>query len=252
KGHWNTVPTHFMIADICRPELLLEIEGTGSIDRFLECCCTDADEAAEAQAGGAGRVELCEDLLCGGVTPSKENIEATLAAVTIPVNVLVRPRGGDFVYDEDEVKSMEESIKMCREIGVNGVVIGALRSDGSIDKATCERLIQAADGLQVTFHRAFDECSDPSRALDDIIGLGCHRLLTAGHAGNVNEGKAMLKELQERVDGRIIIMAGSGVRPGNIDSIEALTGIREFHSSSHGPEGRTDRTIVAKMTRSLE
>lgn len=247
KGHWDTVPTHFMIADICRPELLLEIEGSGSVSRFLECCCTDVSEAVEAQAGGAGRIELCEDLPCGGVTPSRENIEAVLAAVNIPVNVLVRPRGGDFVYDETEVESMLSDIRMCGELGVNGVVIGALRKDGSVDTDIMRRLIAAAEGMEITFHRAFDECSDPSEALEDIISLGCGRLLTAGHAANVNDGAATLKKLQAEAAGRIIVMAGSGVRPGNIASLEAGAGLTEFHSSSHGPEGKTDRKVVSEM-----
>lgn len=215
--------------------------------RFLECCCTDAAEALEAQAGGARRVELCEDLSCGGVTPGRENIEETLRSVNIPVNVLIRARGGDFVYDEDEVEEMVRSVRMCRELGVNGVVIGALGKDGSVDTGTAGRLIAEAKGLHLTFHRAFDECSDPFKALEDIIALGCDRLLTAGHATNVNDGKEMLKRLNAKADGRIIILAGSGVRPGNIADIEAYAGIKEFHSSSHGAAGRTSRETVAAM-----
>ena len=215
--------------------------------RFLECCCTDAAEAVEAMSGGAGRIELCEDLPCGGVTPCCANIEATLRSVNIPVNVLVRARGGDFVYNEDEVEAMAESVRMCRELGVNGVVVGALRKDGSIDTETVRRLMAEAGGLHVTFHRAFDECSDPFKALEDIIALGCDRLLTAGHASNVNDGEHTLKELNEKAAGRIIILAGSGVRPGNIARLEASTGCKEFHSSSHGPDGRTSCEVVAAM-----
>ena len=215
--------------------------------RFLECCCTDAAEAVEAMKGGAGRIELCEDLPCGGVTPSRSCIEATLGSVNIPVNVLIRARGGDFVYSEEEIKTMAESVRMCRELGVNGVVVGALREDGSIDTETVRRLIVEADGLHVTFHRAFDECADPFKALEDIIALGCDRLLTAGHASNVNDGEQTLKELNIKATGRIIILAGSGVRPGNIARLEASTGCREFHSSSHGTDGRTTREVVAAM-----
>lgn len=215
--------------------------------RFLECCCTDAAEAVEAMNGGAGRIELCEDLSCGGVTPSRSNLEATLRAVNIPVNVLVRARGGDFVYDEAEIPAMIGSVRMCRELGVNGVVVGALRKDGSIDIETVRRLMAEAEGLHVTFHRAFDECADPFAALEDIIALGCDRLLTAGHASNVNDGERTLKELNDRADGRIVILAGSGVRPGNIARLEASTGCKEFHSSSHGPDGRTSSEVVAAM-----
>lgn len=197
--------------------------------------------------GGAQRIELCEDLSCGGVTPGIESIEATLKSVNIPVNVLVRVRGGDFVYTEDEVESMVRSIRLCREAGVNGVVVGALRRDGSVDADAVRRLLDEASGLHVTFHRAFDECADPFTALEDIIGLGCDRLLTAGHASNVNDGEPMLKALNDRAAGRIIILAGSGVRPGNIARLEKNAGITEFHSSSHGADGRTSAEVVAAM-----
>ena len=247
--HWKGVPIHFLVADICRPELLLELEGIGTTKRFLECCCTDVGEAIEAQAGGAGRIELCEDLPCGGVTPGRKNIEAVLSNLVIPVNVLIRARGGNFVYNEEEILNMIDSVRMCRKLGVNGVVIGALKEDGSVDMDTMKRLIEAADGLQITFHRAFDECSDPFNALEDIISLGCDRLLTAGHAANVNDGMEMLRDLHRIASGRIIIMAGSGVRPSNISELENFTGIREYHSSSHGSDGRTSRTTVLKMSR---
>lgn len=216
-------------------------------NRFLECCCTDAAEAVQAMKGGARRVELCEDLPCGGVTPSRANIEETLRSVNIPVNVLIRSREGNFVYDANEVEEMVESVRMCRELGVNAVVVGALRKDGSVDTQTVRRLIAEAEGLHVTFHRAFDECADPFKALEDIIDLGCDRLLTAGHAANVNDGVETLRELNMRASGRIIILAGSGVRPSNIARIEAETGISEFHSSSHGSNGRTSSDVVAAM-----
>ena len=217
--------------------------------RFLECCCTDAAEAVEAMSGGAERIELCEDLPCGGVTPSRSNIESALKAVNIPVNELVRARGGDFVYNADEIETMVKSVRMCRELGANGVVVGALRMDGSVDMATVRKLMAEAEGLHVTFHRAFDECADPFKALEDIITLGCDRLLTAGHASNVNDGETMLKDLNDRASGRIIILAGSGVRPTNIALLEKATGISEFHSSSHGPDGRTSSDVVSAMIR---
>ena len=248
-AHWKGVPIHFLMADICRPELLLELEGIGSVKRFLECCCTDAGEAMEAQAGGAGRIELCEDLPCGGVTPSRDNITKVLSEVAVPVNVLIRARGGDFVYTEEEIEEMVESIRMCKSMGVNGVVIGALKPDGSVDMDAMRRMMEAAEGLSVTFHRAFDECNDPLKALEDIISLGCNRLLTAGHATNVNDGAPMLKELVDRAAGRIVIMAGSGVRPGNIGQLEISAGLREFHSSSHGTDGRTARETVSAMVK---
>ncbi|MBQ6287515.1 MAG: hypothetical protein IJK73_07690 [Bacteroidales bacterium] len=247
KDHWKGVPMHFLKADICRSELLLEIEGRGSTRRFLECCCTDTFEAVEAQAGGASRIELCEDLSCGGVTPRIEVVEKVLSHVCIPVNVLVRPRGGDFVYNEAEIEEMAGSIGRLKGLGVNGVVIGALKRDGSVDIPAMERLLEAAEGLHVTFHRAFDECSDPFTALDDIVSLGIERLLTAGHASNVNDGAFTLKELQKAANGRIVIMAGSGVRRENVHELEKLTRLDEFHSTSHGPDGKTARETVADI-----
>ena len=247
KEHWKGIPIHLLEADICRDELLLEIEGRGSTGRFLECCCTNAFEAVEAQEGGASRIELCEDLPCGGVTPERRNLEEVLRSVDIPVNVLIRPRGGDFVYNEEEIQRMIEAIKTCKDLGINGVVIGALKRDGSVDIAAMQRLLKVSGGLQVTFHRAFDECSEPFAALEEIIKLGFDRLLTAGHAANVNDGAGTLKALQAAAKGRIIVMAGSGVRPGNIQNLEESAGLKEFHSSAHGSDGRTSREVVAAM-----
>ena len=217
--------------------------------RFLECCCTSVSEAVEAEAGGASRIELCTDLSCGGVTPERRTIEETLRKVSIPVNVLVRPRGGDFVYSEPEIQSIADGIAMCKALGVNAVVIGALDPEGNVDSRVMGFLMEKAEGLQVTFHRAFDECRDPFKALEDIISLGCHRLLTAGHAANVNEGLKTLRKLKEAAGDRITILAGSGVRPANIAHLEEYTGIKEFHSSSHGPDGLTSRDMVARMVR---
>ena len=217
--------------------------------RFLECCCTSVFEAIEAEAGGASRIELCADLSCGGITPDRNTLEETLSKVNIPVNVLVRPREGDFVYSEVEIQRIADGIAMCKSLGVNAVVIGALDPKGNVDTRVMGFLMEQAEGLQVTFHRAFDECRDPFRALEDIISLGCHRLLTAGHAANVNEGVETLRKLNEAAAGRITILAGSGVRPANIAHLEEYTGIKEFHSSSHGPDGLISRDIVARMVR---
>lgn len=215
--------------------------------RFLECCCTSVYEALEAEAGGASRIELCADLACGGVTPDRKTLEEVLAKVSIPVNVLVRPRGGDFIYSGTEIQEIADGIDMCKSLGVNGVVIGALDQAGDVDIAAMEFLMGRSQGLGVTFHRAFDECRDPFKTLEDIISLGCGRLLTAGHATNVNDGLETLRMLNEAAAGRITVMAGSGVRPANIALLEEYTGIKEFHSSSHGADGLTSRDIVARM-----
>lgn len=216
--------------------------------RFLECCCTSFEEAAEAEKGGAKRVELCSELGIGGVTPPMEMVKQTIEGCKqLAVNVLIRPRGGDFVYNEDEIQQMIASIKECKALGVNAVVIGALHNDGSIDRDTTKRLINEARPMEITFHRAFDECADPRKALEDIIDLGCERLLTSGHESDAFTGRPLIADLVKQARGRIVIMAGGGVRPHNIADIEAETSATEFHSSSHGPDGRTDRNIVKQL-----
>lgn len=216
--------------------------------RFLECCCTNFEEAAEAEKGGAQRVELCSELGIGGVTPPMEMVKQTIEGCKqLAVNVLIRPRGGDFVYNEDEIQQMIASIKECKALGVNAVVIGALHNDGSIDRDTTKRLINEARPMEITFHRAFDECADPRKALEDIIDLGCERLLTSGHESDAFTGRFLISDLVKQARGRIVIMAGGGVRPHNIADIEAETGATEFHSSSHGADGRTDRNIVKQL-----
>ncbi len=203
--------------------------------RILEACCGTAGKAAEAERGGATRIELCESLEIGGVTPSESNIRETLARCKkAKVNVLIRPRGGDFVYNRAEAEEMLESIRLCKSLGVNAVVIGALDRSGNVDKVLTAKLIAQARPLEVTFHRAFDECADPLKALDDIIELGCDRLLTSGHEDTAYTGRFRIAELVERAAGRIVIMAGCGVRAENIDEIERDSHTDEFHSSSLG------------------
>jgi copper homeostasis protein len=217
---------------------------------FLEACCTSAADAVTARRVGAARIELCSQLDIGGVTPSESLIRATLLALAedaipsapIPVNVLVRPRGGDFVYSEDEIRQTIAGIEMCKQLSVkdsygrehrvNGVVIGALRADGGIDMAAMRRLVAAARPLQVTFHRAFDECSDVERGLEDVIALGCDRLLTSGHEPDAFAGRFTLARLVRQASGRIVILAGCGVRPHNIDAIASASSAPEFHSST--------------------
>ena len=197
-----------------------------------EACCPSLEAVLAAGRTGACRIELCERLEIGGVTPSEALLRAALAATDLPVNVLVRPRGGDFVYDEAEVEAMLESIRLCRALGANGVVIGALTPSGAVDLPVMRRLVAAAKGgLSVTFHRAFDETADPAAALEDIIALGCDCLLTSGHAPDAFAGRALIGALVRQAAGRIVVMAGCGVRPGNIGQIARETGAPEFHSS---------------------
>ncbi len=157
------------------------------------------------------------------------------------VNVLIRPRDGEFCYTDSEIETMIADIRFCSEIGVDGVVVGALTPDGNVDMSACRRLMDAAGDMSITFHRAFDVCVEPSRALEDIIELGCDRLLTSGQRPDALSGSGLIKSLVSQSDGRISIMPGSGIKPENILEIERVTAAREFHS--------TARKAVADLSR---
>lgn len=202
------------------------------MEYFLESCCTDVEQIRRAQEAGARRIELCENLAVGGVTPSAELLKAAISVATVPVNVLVRPRGGDFVFSAAEADTMLRDIELCREAGAAAVVIGALDSRGDVDMPLMRRLCDAASGMSVTFHRAFDVCADPIAAFEDVLALGCDRLLTSGHESDAFKGRFFIAELVERAAGRIIVMPGCGVRRSNIARIAADTGAVEFHASS--------------------
>ena len=203
-----------------------------SMEYFLESCCTDIEQIRRAQEAGARRIELCEKLAVGGVTPSAELLKAAISVAKVPVNVLVRPRGGDFVFSAAEADTMLRDIELCREAGAAAVVIGALDSRGDVDMPLMRRLCDAASGMSVTFHRAFDVCADPLAAFEDVLALGCDRLLTSGHESDAFKGRFFIAELVERAAGRIIVMPGCGVRRSNIARIAADTGAVEFHASS--------------------
>ena len=208
----------------------------------LEVCCTDLQSVRAAKEGGAHRVELCQALELDGLTPTAEMTESAVG-MGIPVHVLIRPREGSFVYSEDEVLCMQRDIRQARCLGANGVVIGALRPDGSIDKKTVRRLADEAKGLSITFHRAFDVCTNPFEALEQVISLGCHRLLTSGQAPTAEQGIPLLRKLIEQAAGRIIIMPGAGVNPQNAHRILSETGAHEIHGSLRR-EGHTDADLV--------
>ncbi|MBQ6087917.1 MAG: copper homeostasis protein CutC [Bacteroidales bacterium] len=239
--------------------------------RYMEICCGSAADAFEAWAGGAPRVEFCSALEAGGLTPSPGAVLQTLGECPgMDVNVLIRPRKGDFVYSPREISVMEKDIAFFREAGVHGVVFGALTPEGDVDRETCARLLKAAkDGdnpLSCTFHRAFDVCREPFAALGDIVSLGFDTILTSGQASSAEAGISLLRDLIKAAAGRIVIMPGAGINPANISRIESLTGAREFHSSAslteapepvitnpavdfeeNKPRRRTDRAIVAKL-----
>ena len=201
---------------------------------IIESCCTTLEEALSAQARGAYRIELCTDLSVGGVTPPHDLIRSVVNALTIPVNVLIRTRTSlDFVYSDDEIQQMIEDIDYCKSAGAAGIVVGALTPEGHIDIAAMRRLIAAAKPLPVTFHRAYDvSTEDPFEALEQIIALGCTRLLTSGQAADAWEGRDLIRQLVDRAADRLIILAGRGVTPQNIESLATATGAREFHGTA--------------------
>lgn len=203
----------------------------------LEICAGSIESAVAARDGGAQRIELCAALEVGGVTPSAGLIAEARKVEGLILNVIIRPRGGDFLYNEYEVACMEEDIITCKRLGVDGVVIGALTADGDIDTATCKRLIDAADGMSVTFHRAFDMCRNPQKALEELVALGCHRVLTSGQAPTAEAGIEQLEKLVKQADGRIIIMPGCGVNSNNAKNILQATGAKEIHASARKSVG---------------
>lgn len=210
--------------------------------RKLEVCCGDLQSVRAAIEGGAHRVELCEALELDGLTPSEAMMESAIG-MGIPVQVLIRVREGDFVYNKDEICKMRNDIRLARKLGAAGVVIGALMPDGSIDEEAIRCMMDEAKGLNVTFHRAFDVCRKPEEALEKIISLGCHRLLTSGQATTAEQGIPMLKKLVEQADGRIIIMPGTGVNPQNASRILEETGALEIHGSLRR-NGHTSAELV--------
>lgn len=208
----------------------------------LEVCCADLQSVRAAVDGGAQRIELCQALELGGVTPSAGMIEYALEQ-NIRVHVLIRPRGGNFVYSPDEVRCMQRDIRMAHDMGASGIVIGALTPMGDIDMRVCEQLVNKAYDMSITFHRAFDECRCPKKALEEIISLGCHRLLTSGQAPTADKGIQLLHQLVEQANGRIIILPGCGVNPDNAQMILRGTGAVELHGSLRCGN-HTDSSIV--------
>lgn len=197
----------------------------------LEVCVDNLQSAVNALAGGAHRIELCAALSEGGVTPSYGLIEAAKHVGLPKVHVLIRPRGGNFVYSDAEIDCMLHDIKKCKKCGVDGVVIGALTREGDIDLKVCQQLIDAAQGMSITFHRAFDRCNNPYLALEQIISMGCSRLLTSGQAHTALQGAQTIKELVDLSHDRIIVMPGAGVNRDNAASILSTTGATEIHGS---------------------
>ena len=198
----------------------------------IEICANSVESAVKAQEGGAYRVELCAGIPEGGTTPSFGDIRmARQLLQKTKLHVIIRPRGGDFLYSKLELDIMLHDIKVARQLGADGVVFGCLTAEGNVDIPAMKMLMNAVGDMSVTFHRAFDMCKNPQEALEQIIALGCNRILTSGQEPNAVKGIPLLKELVKQADGRIIIMPGCGVNPSNILQIAEETGASEFHFS---------------------
>lgn len=196
--------------------------------------CTDSIEGAlVAQSAGAYRIELCSGLREGGMTPSPALISRVCASIAIKLYVLIRPRGGDFLYTGADFEIMKSDIYYCAEAGCDGVVIGMLCPDGSIDKKRCRELVQMAQmySMGVTFHRAFDRSNDLFQAMEDCIDIGCERILTSGGYNTAPEGAEVIRQLIEKANDRIMIMPGSGITPENAGDLIRKTGLQEIHGT---------------------
>lgn len=200
--------------------------------RILEICCDSVQSAINAQKGGADRIELCENLAQGGVSPSAGKIVLTKQKLSIPIFVLIRPRKGDFFFDELEIECMIENIHQAKALGADGIVSGALLKDGQIDEVATAKLIEASRPLPFTFHRAFDRTPEPFEALETLIKLGVDRILTSGQAINAKAGFDMIQSLVEKEKGKTEIMACGSVRPDNITPLVNMPGLKELHSAA--------------------
>lgn len=198
---------------------------------LIEIATSDFPSSYAAVQGGADRIELCDNLSEGGTTQSYGTIKLCREKLTVALFPIIRPRGGDFFYSNDEYQVMLSDVKLCRELGCDGIVIGLLNPDGSIDADRSRKLVDLAYPMEVTFHRAFDRCRDPFEALEQLVDIGCSRILTSGQQPAAPAGADLIAELVKKADERIIIMPGSGVRKENIADLAQKTGATEFHSS---------------------
>lgn len=198
---------------------------------LLEICANSVQSAVNAERGGASRIELCQNLNEGGTTPSRASIMYCVTYLELDTFVLIRPRAGDFCYNDLEYKIMKEDIMFCKHAGVKGIVTGFLNPDYTVDAQRTREIVELAAPMQVTFHRAFDVAKNWAKSLETIIDCGCHRILTSGHAVTAREGMGRLRLIHEIAAERIIILAGSGVNSENVTDLAHITGIQEYHAS---------------------
>jgi len=198
----------------------------------LEVCIDHIESALAAKSGGADRLEVCGALAIHGITPSYGLVEQCLELGGVEVIMMIRPHAGGFCYEKNDVDTMLRDIRVARQLDVTGVVLGALRKDGRIDRVLCQRLIEAARPLSVTFHRAFDLTPDPFEALDSLLEMGIDRLLTSGQAASALDGAQLIRTLVKRAGRGLCVMAGAGICAQNIATLVRATGVREIHASA--------------------
>lgn len=199
---------------------------------ITEICVDSLESSIAAEKGGAGRLELCQNLIAGGTSPSLGLVELVREYIDIDVNVMVRPRSGDFCYSNFEMKVIKRDIKILKSTGINGIVIGILTPNGEVDMDKMRDVMRLSHPLPVTFHRAFDMVKDPFKALDDLIKLGVERILTSGQKNTAVEAIEIIGQLVKRAKDKIIIMPGSGINKGNVIEIIKNTGVKEIHLSA--------------------
>lgn len=203
---------------------------------IIEIATSDFSTTQSAVEGGADRIELCANLVEGGTTPSYGLLLKCREKFSLPIFPIIRPRGGDFLYSGDEFEIMKKDIECCKALGYDGIVVGILRIDGTVDRTRMGEVVDLAYPLGVTFHRAFDRCKDPFMALEELVQVGCERILTSGQQLDAPGGVDLIAELNKIAADRVIIMPGSGVRKENIKMLAEKTGCLEFHSSLKGKE----------------
>ena len=196
---------------------------------LIEICLESVESVIAAEKGGADRVELCSDLFEGGLTPTIGTVKTALKKSNIKINVMIRPRGGDFCYSDEEFEVMLEDVKALKDTGINGIVFGILTPEGDVDIVRSKELIELARPLPVTFHRAFDMTRDPYKSLEDLINLGVDRVLTSGQEATVPEGADLLEELVKIAGDRIIVMPGCGITERNFPKLQEKIKAREYH-----------------------
>jgi copper homeostasis protein len=219
---------------------------------IIEIATSDFATTKTAVRGGADRIELCANLAEGGTSPSYGTIFQCRETFDVLLYPMIRPRGGDFLYTNEEYEIMRNDVKLCKQLGCDGIVTGLLMADGTIDIKRTATLTELAYPMGVTFHRAFDRCVDPFEALEQLIQIGCERILTSGQQSTVTEGMGLISELNKKADHRIVIMPGSGVRKENVKMLAEKTGCTEFHASLRGKTRSNMRFLHPAFENSAE